>query len=161
MAITFVMELASVTDRFWSKVDWSGGPNACWLWTAYRDRDGYGNFGFRGKNERSNRVAWIISKGEIPDGMFVCHSCDNPSCCNPRHLFLGNHLTNVQDRVAKFRSACGSMQTNAKLMERDVRVIRALYKLAVAAAAKKLAKQYNISRQTVHLIVHRKSWRHI
>jgi hypothetical protein len=92
-----------VTDRFWSKVDRSGGPDACWPWMAYRNRDGYGSFRVDDHTESAHRVAWVEENGPVPEGMDVLHHCDNPPCCNPRHLFLGTAADNARDSVAKGR----------------------------------------------------------
>jgi hypothetical protein len=77
----------TVEERFWSKVDQSAGPAACWPWTAYRTSDGYGRFNVdRRRPEGAHRVAWRFSGGSIPDGFTLDHLCRNRSCCNPAHL---------------------------------------------------------------------------
>lgn len=90
-------------DRFWSKIDRSGGPAACWPWIAGHNRDGYGSFRVDDHTELAHRVAWAEANGPVPDGMDVLHTCDNPPCCNPRHLFLGTAADNARDSVAKGR----------------------------------------------------------
>lgn len=92
----------SVPCRFWSKVDKSSGVG-CWPWTRYTSAGGYGLFEIDGKPERSHRVAWRLENGDIPGGLYVLHKCDNRSCCNPSHLFLGTHQDNVDDMMAKGR----------------------------------------------------------
>jgi hypothetical protein len=82
-------------------------PSGCWEWTGTRNRDGYGQLklkGGKGYPFRAHRVAYEAAYGPIPDGMIVCHSCDNPPCCNPEHLWLGTHKDNAADRTAKRRS---------------------------------------------------------
>lgn len=79
----------------------------CWLWTEGVSPRGYGKVWWKGKTERSSRVAWMIYKGPIPDTMLVLHKCDTPSCVNPEHLFLGNHKINAADKVAKGRAYSG------------------------------------------------------
>lgn len=86
-------------DIFWSKVDRSGGPDACWQWLGFRDRIGYGHF----SHKLAHRIAWIARFGGIPEGQQVLHHCDNPPCCNSRHLFLGTQADNMRDCVAKGR----------------------------------------------------------
>lgn len=91
--------------RFWSKVRRSEG---CWIWLARRDKDGYGEFQLNGRKERAHRVAWRMWRDEvIPEGLFVLHVCDNPSCVKPSHLFLGNAIENVRDRDRKGRGNAG------------------------------------------------------
>ena len=97
----------SVEDRFWAKVDKTGD---CWLWTAsvFRERYGYGKFQ-AGENRANTRVvyahrySWELVNGPVPDGLFVCHHCDNPPCVNPAHLFVGTHQDNVDDMMSKGR----------------------------------------------------------
>jgi len=98
--------------RFWSKVDKSGGPDACWPWMAGKLKAGYGKFKAYGRTLTSHRVSHSISKGYIPKdgsyhGICVCHKCDVKLCCNPSHLFLGTQADNVKDREDKGRTASG------------------------------------------------------
>jgi hypothetical protein len=96
----------SLECRFWSKVDKNGGANACWEWTAKARsnyKKWYGAFNVGGRVDRSHRVAWELENGAIPEGLCVCHRCDNPKCCNPAHLFLGSHAENMSDMRAKGR----------------------------------------------------------
>lgn len=87
-------------DRFWAKVDRSGD---CWVWTAYRNRNGYGQFWFNRSLHLAHRVSWILTNGSIPDGLCVLHQCDNPPCVNPAHLWVGTQVENIADRDAKGR----------------------------------------------------------
>lgn len=93
---------AEFVEAFWSKVDRSGGPRACWPWTASRQPDGYGKVNRRGRYLVASHVALEIALGrDLAPGEFSCHRCDNPPCCNPAHLFPGTNAENLRDLSAK------------------------------------------------------------
>ena len=95
-------------ERFWTSVLIASDAD-CWIWQKSKDRKGYGKFGTGSMKdgtrriEIASRMAWIITHGEIEDGLFVCHRCDNPSCCNPSHLYLGTCADNLQEMHGKGR----------------------------------------------------------
>lgn len=100
--------------RFFLKVDKDGplpdqrnrhyaGLDQCWIWTASTDDHGYGFFRFRRECWNASRVSWILHRGEIDNGACVLHKCDNPSCVNPGHLFLGTQIDNIRDMYTKDR----------------------------------------------------------
>ena len=97
------LRLPSASERFAAKL--ARRPNGCLEWTGASQPAGYGHMWFDGKWVGSHRIAWILANGPIPDGLHVCHACDNPPCCEPTHLWLGTNAENVADRDAKERSA--------------------------------------------------------
>jgi hypothetical protein len=88
--------------KFWDKAR-ADTRDGCWNWTAYKDKDGYGIITLHGKSYRAPRFAYMLENGEVDDSLQVLHTCDNPSCVNPRHLRLGTNADNVRDRESKGR----------------------------------------------------------
>jgi hypothetical protein len=104
------MKSRSTEERFWEKVDSSGGPDSCWPWTAgLAGNPGmlYGAFWMNGRQYKSQRVAYELCIGPIPEGLQVNHTCDFPRCCNPEHLYAGDQLQNRRDAVDRGRTATG------------------------------------------------------
>lgn len=89
--------------RFWSKVN-IGAADACWPWLA-STKNGYGQINVGGEISYAHRLSYEFANGEIPSGLFVCHRCDNKSCVNPVHLFLGTQQDNMDDMIAKGRDS--------------------------------------------------------
>lgn len=175
------MARKSVAERFEEKVDRSGGPDACHIWNATRDDNGYGRMFIDGRRVRAHRIAYELANGPIPqDGSYhggcVCHNCpggDNPSCVNPAHLFLGTAADNNSDRKAKQRSAYGTSNGRythpertargdrsgaAKLTERDIPVILDL--LSECSQAD-VSRAYEVDQKTIWKIAHAKTWKHV
>lgn len=127
--------------RFWSKVD-VGNATDCWHWQAGKTHFGYGKFG----DTKAHRISWEMFNGPIPDGLMVCHKCDNPRCVNPAHLFVGTAADNNRDRTEKGRSRAprGERHPNAKLSDADVRAIRASSERGID-----LAERYGVAASTI------------
>lgn len=154
-------------ERFESKVDRSGGPDACHIWTAGRS-NGYGRFwggeyriGNKPRLVLAHRWAYEHFVGPIPEGLSVLHRCDNPPCVNPAHLWLGTKADNNADRSIKGRDAHpqGEQNGRSKLTEDDVREIRRRY--SQGEYQRVIAADYGLGQTTVSGIVRSVSWAHI
>jgi hypothetical protein len=141
--------------RFWSKVN-PAPSECCWEWTACTYLDGYGQFRLNNQLSPAHRVAYTLTKGEIPDGLMVRHTCDNRLCSNPSHLILGTHANNMKDRQERKRQAKGQYNGNSKLTDKQAMEI---YNSPLSQH--KLAKLYNICTSNISLIKHKKIWKHI
>jgi hypothetical protein len=131
--------------------------NGCWEWTDYKDKDGYGNIRIDGKNKKAHRVSYETFVGYIPEGMCICHTCDNPPCINPSHLFIGTFDDNNKDRDKKGRGIHGEKVHTAKLTLEEVNEIKV--SKANGDSYRKLAKKFNVSPGNIWYIVKGKSWR--
>lgn len=149
--------------RFMALVDQSTiGENKCWRWNGATKGNGYGSFSYRGKNWPAHRAVFAMRIAEPIVGMDVCHKCDNRSCVNPDHLFLGTRAENMADCKAKGRTAKGSALGDrkgsnsgaAKLTWVDVRAIR-----QSALTNRELATAYNVDISNIRLIRNNKTWK--
>jgi hypothetical protein len=147
-----------IEERFWEKVD-KRGEDECWEWLGCRNNTGYGNIGTGGHTSLAHRTSWELAHGDIPQGMFVCHRCDNPPCVNPAHLFLATHRENMADMKRKGRQprVYGEYCGRSKLTTEQVRDILARYVPGITNQST-LAKEYGVSRHTVNQIVHGQRW---
>lgn len=148
----------SLQDAFWSRVV-STDHNSCWIWNGCTDRDGYGVLQFEKRQYRAHRVSYQLLRSPVPDDLVVCHHCDNPSCVNPHHLFVGTVSDNNADRISKGRSARGEKSARAKLTEADVLEIRRM--AAANCRTKEIADKFKVSYYIVSLISRGDSWKHV
>jgi hypothetical protein len=179
------------SERFWSHVDRSGGPNACWLWNGYLIPKGYGQFRYQGHRIVAHRLAWILTNGPVPPGIRVCHNCDQfyPTgdvtyrrCVNPAHLWLGTDADNMADAARKGRMAKGerhgSQTSPAYLVTRPQggkrgeshwnakltsdQVLQIRQLLEAGRLPHdEIARQFGVSSVTVSDIKRRRSWQHL
>lgn len=168
-------------DLFMVRVD--PQPNGCWFWRGNINTNGYGLFALYGQRRiGAHRAAWELTRGPIPQGMIVCHRCDNPRCVNPEHLFIGTHLDNARDRVSKGRGRYpgpknpatgnrngsytkpervrrGTQVNTCKLNDEKVKEIRARH--AAGTTAYRIACELGMDKKTIQCLVDRKSWKHV
>ena len=165
--------MKSINDRFWPKVV---KTDACWLWTASKNADGYGSFRINGRTVGAHRVSYTLHFGIDPEKLRVCHTCDVPNCVRPDHLFLGTDADNSKDASEKGRlgssyrarpepmplpvpsKAIEPYDRNQakKLSPSDVLAIRQAYKRGNGG---ELARQYGVTRQAIQGIVKGTLWR--
>jgi len=146
--------------RFWSKVDVKGNLDECWEWQTHKKW--YGIFRIKNKCFGSHRIAYTLYYGQIPEKMFICHKCDNPSCVNPHHLFLGTQKDNIIDCSNKNRLVDNSGEKcgTHKLTGQEILEIRQKY-IPKIYTQQKLAKEYGVCPSQISLIVNNKRWKHI
>jgi hypothetical protein len=131
--------------------------DGCWLWTGTCTTHGF--FGWNGKMANAHRIAWMLFKGEIPEGLWVCHTCDVGICVNPDHLWLGTPKDNSQDMKRKNRHCPGSRNGAARLNEEKVKQIKILLKEGITQRA--IAKRYGVHQATIWRISKGRKWNHI
>ena len=143
--------------RFWSKVEVKGDDD-CWRWKGTIIRNGYGQVGQGGKILYAHRVSYELSKGKIPAGMYVCHSCDNKWCVNPSHLWIGTAKDNMRDASKKglLPIRLGENAPNVKMTEEAVIALR-----KGEATTGEIAKKYGVDTDTAWCAKVGKSWRHV
>lgn len=151
--ITSPARREALENRYWPKVN-VAGPNECWNWNAKaRHPYGYGRMtAGRGVNLKAHQIAWALENGPIPDGMLICHDCDNPSCCNPSHLFLGSQTDNMGDAKAKGRTSKppvfrGLQHHNGKLSNEEIAKI-----LTDPRPADAVAAEFGVSSKTIYRV---------
>ena len=154
-----------LVDKFWSRVKITNDETECWVWLAGKSglKVGYGTFWNGEKDIQSHRFALELKLGRrLKDKEYSLHKCDNPPCCNPSRLFVGSHLDNMRDKMAKgrHRSCCGSNHPMAKLTEKDVLHMRAMYGSGEYTKIE-LSRIFGVTITSVCGIISRESWRHV
>lgn len=161
----------SLQERMMSRVAPPHPKTGCWEWTGARHYFGYGRMGIARPDgtqttEVTHRVAWTVFRGPIPDGVCVCHKCDNPPCVNPDHLFLGSHIDNMRDCQSKGRGRhylgsinAGSSHGMSKLTEPDVAAIKTM--LAGGTKQSVIAHKFGVTQTAISRINTGKRWRHV
>lgn len=162
--------------RFWSHVA-VGAPDACWPWKAGRFKGGYGQFKVHGRSIKTHRIAFRLFHGVDAVGQLIRHTCDNPPCCNGRHMIAGNATENAADAIerSRFRPASGERHGSrthpertargervggAKLTEDQVKEIRALYAGGGITQAA-MGQRFGVKRETIGRITRGQNWFHV
>lgn len=151
------MNRKPIEQRFWEKVQKGPNENDCWIWTAAKRGQNldYGvlKVSVEEGDVAAHKFSYELHNGPVPEGMLVCHTCDNPPCVNPAHLFTGTHRDNAIDREKKHRSSKHGLQ---KLDDKSAKEIK-----YSTLSQCKLSKIYGVSRATIASIQKGKTWRHI
>jgi hypothetical protein len=158
-------------ERFLLYISNSNHPNGCWIWEGIFSHNGYGRFRLTGgKRIPASRFSYELFRGEIPEKLLVLHTCDNPPCVNPEHLWVGTIKENMQDMAKKGRSYFqthadkilrrkGINHPRSKLTDKIVIEMRQLSKSGMTNRA--LGIKFNISEYTVSGIILGKEWKHV
>jgi hypothetical protein len=152
-------EMNNFLDKETFHMNYSVDPQTgCWNWIRFKYK-GYGEFNHKRKKYRAHRFSYELFKEKIPDGMIACHSCDNPACVNPDHIFLGTHSDNNRDMVNKNRNAKGSQNGNSKLAED--KVIEIKRRLNKGDTIKNISADFGVKPTAICNINSNKTWKHV
>ena len=143
-------------NNFYKKIS-KNCDNDCWIWNASKDKKGYGNFYFNGKKTLAHRASFEIHNDKIPVGFLVCHKCDNPSCVNPDHLFLGTYKDNTDDMMKKKRGNMHNEENHfgAKIKKEQIKII---FNMSSNFSQREIAQKFNVSQCVIQNILHHKTW---
>jgi hypothetical protein len=148
----------------WQRRFWKGftvnEDTGCWDWKGAKLLSGYGKIVINKVQWRAHRAAYYLTRGQIPEGMVVCHHCDNPGCVNPEHLFLGTQQENLADMRRKGRMKTGTT-TGEKHWKTTITAEQAMEIYLAEGSHRRIAEQFGISRPAVTSIKNRRTWRHI
>ena len=142
----------SMSEVFSKNIDTTGD---CWIWTWIKDKDGYGLMPYKGKMHRAHVLSLkLAGRPTNKDNPLACHTCDNPSCVNPLHLYAGDKKTNAIDMVQRGRSLTGEKNSQSKLTNQQVSEIRSSQEKVTA-----LARKFKVSHAAISMIKHNKTWK--
>lgn len=145
-------------DRFWKKVQ--SDESGCWEWSGAKTNDGYGKITVNGEKWLAHRYSWKLHFDEHPKENCVLHTCDNPSCVHPGHLFLGTQKDNALGCSGKGRRPLGSQRPTSKMTEEDVIALR--FSRAISGMSyRKMAKITGYSPTAIRCAVIGETWRHV
>lgn len=134
----------------------------CWIWSQKSEVEGYGRVRYKGRKYLAHRLAYELTYGVNPGGSLVCHTCDNPSCIRPSHLFLGTDQDNVTDKMRKGRHKTirGAENVWAKLSDSQVNEIRRRFKVRSRTdGAAALAREFGVTDVTILNVVKRRTYK--
>ena len=159
ISYTLSKKRPNIIRAFWDKVKKTDNIGDCWVWDSHKNQKGYGRFKYNNKRYTAHRMAFELQNGEIKGGLHVLHTCDNPSCCNPTHLFLGTNMDNIQDSMNKNRRPRGEYSGRAKLKENQVYEI--LFLLKYGYPVRKIKDLYMVTIGAIYGIKNNQNWNHL
>ena len=178
-AMSWSRKKRPLAERFWEKVIKGAHESSCWSWDGAKTGFGYGviGTGIAKRMDGAHRVSWQLHYGDIPAGSLICHTCDNPECCNPLHLFVGSYSDNMQDCKAKGRFSKppiskrkGVLHPMCRFSENEILQLRKAYRalpLSKSGRNKKLgsvsdlANTFGIRKEYLQVIVNGTAWAHL
>lgn len=147
----FGVNARSLNEQFIRKIQFPNNRDECWVWGGLKDKNGYGKFA----DTRAHRFSYLLFKGAVGGSLFVCHQCDNPSCVNPSHLWLGTAKQNSQDRNQKGRQA-RQERVRPTISVEDALALRDL--ILRGCKQKEAAAKYGVSCAMASLVSRKKTW---
>lgn len=160
------MDIEDVKNRIHDRVLIT--EQGCWEWRLKLRKNGYARVTYKRQSWYAHRLSYLAFVGELKEGLDVCHKCDNRKCVNPEHLFQGTRLENMQDAKQKNRLSTGESHSKlvrgelagaSRLKDSDIKAI--FESKAGGTSGAEIARSYGVDKSTIHLIIKRKTWRHI
>lgn len=153
------MSCKNTIKNVWEKIN-KKSEDECWEWKGYTDKNGYGRIMINHITYRAHRIAYELTHGSIPKGLYVLHHCNNPPCCNPNHLYAGTQKDNMKQMIVDGHSCVGEKHPMGKLRGEDILKIKKLYSTG-RYTLKEIGIMFGTSDKNIHLIKSNKRWKHI
>jgi len=149
----------NILKDVWKRIN-KRDENDCWEWVGGKDKDGYGRMMIDRHNYRTHRLTYIETYGSIPEGLIICHRCNNPSCCNPNHLYAGTIRENSQQCTKEGRRVSGEKHYKTILSDKDILKIRSLYSTGTFSQ-RELGRMFGVTQAAIWYIINNKTRKYI